>query len=212
MSFDKQIYLKKKCRIFIIFNLIGLILILYNSFYYYQTYNSNNNLIHILKYNLVNSNKTIRDLNFALEIIKNSKKFSINTQVSGTATTGIQYDLAKEKLLELIKFYKIYPSSTFYATKQIELSDLTYTNSSGKYVLTGSDVRLSLKNINDIQAIQFLQTMVNYLPGYWKIEYLRMRKVNDINQTFTADIKDRISRVGVTTEIGLEWYDFLKKN
>ena len=125
---------------------------------------------------------------------------------------GIQYEVAKEKLLQLISYYNIYPSSTFYATKQIELSDLTYTNNFGKYVLVGSDVRLSLNNTSDIQAIQFLQTMINYLPGYWKIEYLRIRKMNDINPIFISDIKDRINRVGVTTEIGFEWYDFLKKN
>jgi hypothetical protein len=209
---DKTTQLKTKLRTFIIYNTIGIGIMCYTVAEQYRNYLSNQQKLEILEYRTQNTQQDLNRINVSLNIINNAKKFSNEITNPQNIANGIQYKVAQEKLLQLISYYKIYPSSQFIASKQIEIPGMDFTSTMGNYGLVGSYLKFTINAGTDTQIIQFLDTMTRYFPGYLKLEYIRLKKVADIDSEIIADIKNQINRLTVTAEIGFEWYDFIKKN
>jgi len=212
MSFDKKQYISKKLQIFIFFNILALLILIFSSLYGYKNYITNYNNIAVLNYQIKEQTGILNDLNFDLDLANQSKKFSQGLTANKLSNTGIQYNLGRQVLAELSKKYNIYPSSTFYASNQIQIPNLSFNSDNNINYLMESNVAVTLNTSTDTNAMQFLDGVINFMPGFWKIEYVRITKIADINESFITDIKNGIDRSGVKTEIGLEWYDFRKKN
>jgi hypothetical protein len=212
MSYNKETQLYFKLKTFVIYNIVGAIILLYTILHQYQNYHKNNNDLKIQEYNLTDLNKNLEKINFSLNIVSEARAFSNEISSNVITANGIQYKVAQERMTELVKHYKIYPSSTFFASNQINIPELIYSNNLGTFNLVGSHLKLAIDAGTDLQIIQFLETMNNYFPGFLKIEYLRLKKVSDIDVELVEDIKNKINRVTVKADVGIEWYDFKKAN
>lgn len=211
MSYDKKTQLYQAFKTFIIYNLIGLAILAYSILHQYQNYHKKQNDLKIHEYNKRDLEKNLENLSFALNIISEAKKFSDEINNNRRAAKGIQYSLAQERLAQLVSYYNIYPSSSFVASNQIDIPEVSYNNN-GEFNLVGSHLKFKINAGTDLQIIQFLETMDNYFPGFLKIEYLRLKRVTDIDSELISDIKSKINRVTVNADVGIEWYDFNKKN